>query len=98
MGLLESALARPTNLLAYGESVSIEKLAALYGVGLAKSHAFIDGNKRIAFAVMVAFLKAHGRPLDATETDAADFMRNIADGTYSEYDLEQWLKGRCRNG
>lgn len=96
MGLLESALARPANLVAYGEVASTEKLAALYGVGLAKSHAFIDGNKRIAFAVMISFLKAHGLLLDATEEDAAKIMALVAAGDYSEHDLELWLTARCR--
>lgn len=57
IGLLEGALARPHHLVADGELVTTERLAALYGVGVSKAHAFIDGNKRIAFAVMVAFLK-----------------------------------------
>ena len=47
-GLLESALARPLNLAAYGNPDLLE-LAAAYGVGLAKNPPFIDGNKRAAF-------------------------------------------------
>ncbi len=96
-GLLESALARPANLVAYGEVVTTEKLAALYGVGVAKAHAFIDGNKRIAFAVMVAFLKAHGRHLDATEDEAAKVMLQVAASEMTEQDLEHWLMSRCRD-
>ncbi|MBK1663115.1 hypothetical protein CKO38_03345 [Rhodospirillum rubrum] len=96
MGLLDSPLARPANLVAYGEVVTTEKLAALYGVGLAKAHAFIDGNKRIAFAVMVSFLRAHGRHLDATEEDAAKIMTQVASGEVSEQGLEDWLASRCR--
>jgi death-on-curing protein len=96
MGLLESALARPANLVAYGDSVATEKLAAFYGVGVAKAQAFVDGNKRIAFAVMVSFLKAHGRQLDATEDEAAQVMLRVAAGEASERDLESWLLSRCR--
>ena len=96
-GLLESALARPRNLVAYGEVVTTEQLAALYGVGIAKAHAFVDGNKRVAFAVMVTFLKAHGRHLDATEADATQVMRDVAAGAIGETELEQWIVAHCRD-
>jgi death-on-curing protein len=95
-GLLDSALARPRNLLAYDQDASIERLAALYGVGVTKAHAFLDGNKRIAFAVMVAFLKAHGRPLDATEADATRIMLDVAASTIGETELERWIRAHCR--
>lgn len=97
MGLLESALARPQNLVAYGEVVTTERLAALYGVGVAKAHAFLDGNKRIAFAVMAAFLKAHGRHLDATEADATRVMLDVAASAIDEAELEQWIMAHCRD-
>lgn len=96
MGLLEGALARPQNLVAYGEVVTTERLAALYGVGVAKAHAFLDGNKRIAFAVMVTFLKAHGRHLDATEAEATRVMLDVAASTIGEAELEQWIAAHCR--
>ena len=96
IGLLESALARPANQLAYGGKAGIEKLAALYGVGIAKAHAFIDGNKRIAFAVKVAFLRAHGRTLDVTEAEATEVMLKIAASEMDETQLERWLTERCR--
>ena len=96
MGLLEGALARPANLVAYGEEVTTEKLGALYGVGVAKAHAFLDGNKRIAFAVMVTFLKAHGRQLDVTESEAADVMLKVAASEMTEQELEHWIVSHCR--
>lgn len=96
LGLLESALARPQNLVAYGEVVTTERLAALYGVGVAKAHAFLDGNKRIAFAVMAAFLKAHGRHLDATEAEATQVMLDVAASAMDEAELEQWITAHCR--
>lgn len=97
IALLEGALARPANMVAYGDDVTVEKLGALYGVGVAKAHAFIDGNKRIAFAVMVAFLKAHGRTLDVAEAEAADVMLKVAAGEVDEAELERWLATRCRD-
>ena len=96
IGLLESALARPANLVAYGDDVTVEKLGALYGVGIAKAHAFVDGNKRIAFAVMVAFLKAHGRTLDTTEAEATEVMLRVAASEMDEIQLERWLALHCR--
>lgn len=91
IGLLEGALARPQNLVAYEEKITTDRLAALYGVGVTKAHAFLDGNKRIAFAVMVAFLKAHGRHLDATEAEATQIMLDVAAGIIGEAELEQWI-------
>lgn len=92
MGLLESALARPQNLAAYESGIGVEHLAALYGVGVTKAHACVDGNKRLGFAVMVAFLRAHGCCLDVTEAEAARIMSEVAAGTMSEDDLETWIR------
>jgi len=97
-GLLEGALARPKNLAAYEPNVTREQLAALYGVGVAKAHAFIDGNKRIAFAVMVSFLKAHGATLDATEAEATEIMLDVASSAMNETALEIWLRKTTRGG
>ena len=68
-GLLESALARPKNLAAY-ESPDHAALAASYGVGLAKSHAYVDGNKRAAFLAAGLFLHLNGHRLVTTQADA----------------------------
>ena len=97
-GLLESALTRPQNLVLYGGDVTTDRLAAQYGVGVAKAHAFVDGNKRIAFAVMVAFLKAHGRHLDATEAEATRIMLDVAASIADEAELERWITAHCRDG
>jgi death-on-curing protein len=95
-GLLESALDRTKNLLAYKPEATLEELAALYGVGVAKAHAFIDGNKRIAFAVMLAFLKAHGQTLDATEADATATMLAVASSAMNDVALATWLSTHSR--
>lgn len=96
LGLLEGALARPRTTAGYQPEASVERLAAIYGVGLAKGHAFVDGNKRVAFAVMVAFLKANGRSLDATEAAAAALMVGVAAGSVGEAELERWITESCR--
>jgi death-on-curing protein len=95
-GLLESALDRPKDLLAYKPEATLEELAAIYGVGVAKAHAFIDGNKRIAFAVMLAFLKAHGQTLDATEADATATMLAVASSAMNDVALAAWLSTHSR--
>ena len=58
-GLLESALMRPQQLEHYGNA-DIAQLAAAYGFGLARNHPFVDGNKRVAFAVTETFLVLNG--------------------------------------
>ena len=67
-GLLESALAKPLNLAAYGEA-DAAALAAAYGYGISRNHAFIDGNKRTGFVAAELFLRLNGYKLTATDTE-----------------------------
>jgi death-on-curing protein len=90
-GLLESALARPKNLLVY-EKPSLFDLGASYGYGLINNHPFVDGNKRIGFAVMTAFLKANGSALDVSERQATEFTFDVAAGDRNENELAEWLR------
>ena len=90
-GLLESALARPLNLAAYGEP-DVAALAASYGVGLAKNHAFVDGNKRVAFLAVGLFLALNGQRLVATQAEATLAMLDVAAGTLNEAAFAQWLR------
>jgi death-on-curing protein len=96
LGLLEGALGRPKNLAAYNPDVTLEELAAAYAVALAKAHAFTDGNKRIAFAVMVSFLRAHGKSLDVTESEATDIMLGVAASGIDKAALSVWLAGHSQ--
>lgn len=90
-GLLESALARPPNLAHYGEP-DLYDLAASYGVGLAKNHPFVDGNKRAAFLSIGLFLYLNGRRLTATQAEATLTMLSAAAGNVDEPTLAQWLR------
>lgn len=89
---LESALARPRHRWAYGRDVRIETLAATYGYGLARNHPYRDGNKRVAFVVMLAFLGLNGFDLDAPESDVVTTMLSLAAGDLSERALAKWLR------
>ncbi|MCE4535669.1 type II toxin-antitoxin system death-on-curing family toxin [Pelomonas sp. P7] len=90
-GLLESALARPGNLAHYGEP-DVFDLAASYGVGLAKNHPFVDGNKRAAFLAIGLFLFLNGRRLTASQADATLTMLAVAAGDTDEPTLARWLR------
>lgn len=90
-GLLESALARPVNLALYG-SPDVFELAASYGVGLAKNHPFVDGNKRAAFLSIGLFLFLNGRRLVSSQADATLTMLAVAAGDIDEPTLAQWLR------
>src|ERR1700744_2219580 len=61
-GMLRSALERPVNKWSY-EQAGLAELAAAYSFGLAKNHAFVDGNKRIAFMTLMVFFRKNGVPL-----------------------------------
>lgn len=89
-GLLESALARPINKFAYGET-NIAALAAAYGFGIARNHAFVDGNKRTALASMIVFLGLSGIDLDATQEEATAVVLGLAAGEIPEEVLTSWI-------
>jgi death-on-curing protein len=90
-GLLDSALARPLNLALY-EQPDVASLAASYGVGLAKNHAFVDGNKRAAFLAIGLFLMVNGFRLKATQAEATLTILDVASGEIDEATLAQWIR------
>ena len=90
--LLDSALARPQQRLAYKIDTSIFELAASYSYGLARNHPFIDGNKRISLTVAAVFLELNGYTLNATEAEAVLIFQRLAAGTLSEPDLANWIR------
>jgi len=74
-GLLESALARARNTYAYNPAATLAELAASYGYGVAKNHAFVDGNKRAAFLCIGFFRAINGYRLTAPEVTATERRR-----------------------
>jgi death-on-curing protein len=90
-GLFESALARPVNLAAYG-TPDLAELAASYGVGLAKNHPFVDGNKRVAFLAVGLFLANNGHRLVCTQVEATMTMLAVAAGSLDERGFAAWLR------
>ncbi len=90
-GLLDSALARPQNLAAYGNP-DHAALAASYGLGLAKNHAFVDGNKRAALLATGLFLYLNGWRLTASQADTTLAMLSLAAGELSEDAFAAWLR------
>jgi death-on-curing protein len=95
MGLFESALAKPKNLLAYGDPDAAE-LASAYGFGLAKNHAFIDGNKRIALVALESFLVLNGFALNADDGQAVMVILSVASGAFSQEDLANWIRKKIQ--
>ncbi len=94
-GLLDSALARPLNLMGYGKP-DLAALAAAYGVGLAKNHAFVDGNTRAAFLAAGLFLGLNGYRLAATQADATLTMLAVASGDTSEDYFAAWIRAHLQ--
>jgi death-on-curing protein len=91
-GLFESALTRPMNLHAYEGVTDPARLAASYAFGLAKNHAFVDGNKRIAFIAAALFLRLNGMRLVADQAEATLVILSIASGAFSEDELAAWIR------
>jgi len=90
-GLLDSALNRAVNLTMYG-SPDFAELAAAYGVGLAKNHTFVDGDKCAAFLSLGLFLGLNGYKLKATQVDATLIMLAVAAGEIDEQNFAGWIR------
>jgi death-on-curing protein len=95
IGLVESALARPENLAAYGDP-DVAALAAAYAFGIAKNHPFVDGNKRTAAVLMETFLALNGFELVADDAALVMTMLALAAGERNEAELAQWLRDNLR--
>lgn len=88
--LLGSVLARAANLAHYGNP-DYADLAAAYGFGLVKNHAFVDGNKRAAFLSVGLFLSLNGWRLKATQVDATLTVLSLAASEMTEVDFAKWI-------
>ncbi len=93
--LLESALARPRQLFAYGKP-DMADMAAAYAVGIVKNHPFLDGNKRTGFMLGAGFLESNGFEFHATEADAALRTLALAAGEMDEAAYAAWLKANSK--
>ena len=91
-GLLESAIGRPRNRLAYEPGSSLFDLAAALCVGIAKNHPFMDGNKRTALLATRAFLFLNGDALEPSQDDEVLTLVAVADGSLTEPALSDWLR------
>jgi death-on-curing protein len=89
-GLLESALSRPRNQLAYGET-SVVRLAASYAFGISRNHPFLDGNKRTSLVVAELFLELNGIELTATDAQSVAMFLQLAAGEIAEEDIADWM-------
>jgi len=98
-GLLESALARPLQMQAYG-STSLPELAAAYAAGIIRNHPFLDGNKRTGFMMGSGFLELNGLEFFASEADAVIKTLALAAGELTEKAYAEWLlqNSRPRSG
>ena len=93
--LLQSALGRPLNHLAY-ESTDIFELAAKYTAGIVQNHPFVDGNKRTGFVVGVLFLELNGYRFTASEEAAAQAVLELAAGTLKEKGFCEFLRANSK--
>jgi death on curing protein len=90
-GLLRSAIERPLNKWHYEQS-ELPELAAAYAFGLAKNHAFVDGNKRIAFMSMIVFLRKNDVRFAPDQAHATKIIMSLAAGEVSEESLARWIR------
>lgn len=96
-GMVESAMGRPQNKCAYGET-DLTALAAAYAYGIAPNHPFVDGNKRAAFMVMMVFLRKNGIAFAPSEPMATAALLGLASGEIEEEGLARWIRDNWPNG
>jgi death on curing protein len=89
--MLRSALERPIHKWQYGQA-DLATLAAAYAFGLVKNHAFVDGNKRVAFMSMVVFLRRNDVRFAPDQAHATAMMISLAAGEVSEQSLVRWMR------
>lgn len=92
-GLLESALAKPRHLFAYG-STSLADMAASYAAGIILNHPFLDGNKRTGFMLAATFLELNGIELTATEESVIEMTLALASGKLKQAAYAEWLDAK----
>jgi death-on-curing protein len=90
--LLDSALAKPLNVFAYADEPDIFRLAASYAFGIARNHAFVDGNKRTALVVSITFLDRNGWDIVAPKEEVYFTFLHLAEGKLSEEELAAWFR------
>jgi len=93
-GLLDSALARPQQLLSYDDP-NLFALATAYVSGILHNHPFIDGNKRTGFMVGYIFLARNGKQLNAPEAETTQAIIDLAAGKMNEEEFTKWLEQNC---
>ena len=97
-GLLDSALARARQRFTYEDPTpSLPAMAASYAFGIARNHAFIDGNKRTAAVVCETFLELNGMVLEATDAELYPLFLALAEGSLTEKELAEWLQSHSRS-
>ncbi|MGA2437947.1 MAG: type II toxin-antitoxin system death-on-curing family toxin [Acidobacteriaceae bacterium] len=89
--LLDSALAKPRNVFAYEDSATLPRLAASYAFGIARNHAFVDGNKRTALIVSEGFLRFNGLKVVAPPEEKYLTFQRLAEGSLSEEEMAAWF-------
>ncbi len=93
---IEAAIARARHKHAYERRADLPSLAAAYGFGLARSHGYTDGNKRVAFMAMYTFLGLNGLEIMAEEPEVVRLMLDVAGGACDEPTLARWLRERIQ--
>lgn len=92
VGLLQSALARPQQLLAYGASPDLFDLAAASAFGLARNHPFLDGNKRMALLSIRTFLFLNGFHFVPDQVETVTTLEGVAAGSVGEQAFAAWIR------
>lgn len=90
-GGLESAVARPENLLVYGGVSSVAELGAALAWAILRNHPFTDGNKRAALAALTLFFELNESRLTCSEVEETAMVLRAAGSEMSEEEWTAWV-------
>ena len=96
--LLESAIARPQQLFAYRDDIDLVDLAAAYAFGLARNHAFVDGNKRVSLLAVRAFLYMNGVSFEPDQVETVTVFERLAAGELDQDEVAAWIRSASSDG
>ena len=95
-GLLDTEVTRPRQVYHRAAELSVPRLGASLGFGLARNHPFVDGNNRVAFLVAYTFLIENGYEFTASEAEVVAVMLELASGSWKEPDFTFWIESNSR--
>jgi death-on-curing protein len=93
LNAVDSAVAQPQQTM-FGDDLypTLPEKAAALGYSLIANHGFVDGNKRVGYSAMDAFLRANGYQISGTMQEKEAVVLAVASGEMPREELTEWIR------